>query len=227
MAIIEPVRTDIEHPHQIKKNSASLRLWHWASMIAISGSLITVLINATITDEHKTPSFFKDELQKSGASISDDQARSVAGALSDRVWSVHIYFGYCLAGLLLFRLVLEFFQLADQKFIRKIKSAYIQFNTIKKNRQLATHELTVKIIYALFYVLLTIMVLTGLSLAFESIAFLKPFRHTIKRIHNLGMYFVLAFIIVHLAGVFLAEFRKDGKGIVSAMINGGGEEVAS
>jgi cytochrome b len=36
------------------------------------------------------------------------------------------------------------------------------------------------------------------------------------------MYLILAFIVVHLAGVFLAE-RKDSKGIVSDMINGGGE----
>jgi cytochrome b len=36
------------------------------------------------------------------------------------------------------------------------------------------------------------------------------------------MYLILAFIAVHLAGVYLAE-RKDGKGIVSDMINGGKE----
>jgi Ni,Fe-hydrogenase I cytochrome b subunit len=38
------------------------------------------------------------------------------------------------------------------------------------------------------------------------------------------MYLILAFIVVHLAGVFLAEIRKDSKGIVSDMINGGGGE---
>jgi cytochrome b len=37
------------------------------------------------------------------------------------------------------------------------------------------------------------------------------------------MYLILAFIVVHLAGVFLAE-RKNGKGIVSDMINGGSGE---
>jgi Ni/Fe-hydrogenase 1 B-type cytochrome subunit len=227
MAIIEPVREDIEHPQQIKKNSASLRLWHWANMIAISGSLITVWINSTITDEHKTPAFFKDELQKSGATINDDQARSVAGALGDRVWDVHVYFGYGLATLFVFRLILEFFQLADQKFIRGMKSAYLQFKTTKENREIALHELTVKIIYSIFYCLLTIMVLTGLFLAFEDI--MRPFkaiRHSVKSLHGFCMYLILAFIVVHLAGVILAEFRKDGKGIVSDMINGGGEGIS-
>jgi Ni,Fe-hydrogenase I cytochrome b subunit len=36
------------------------------------------------------------------------------------------------------------------------------------------------------------------------------------------MYLIIAFIVVHLAGVFLAE-RKTDNGIVSDMINGGGD----
>jgi Ni/Fe-hydrogenase 1 B-type cytochrome subunit len=223
MAIIEPLRRDINSPHQIKKYSAPLRLWHWANTIVISGSLITVLINSTITDDQATSSLMKDEFQKAGASVTADQARSVAHALSDSVWDVHKYFGYCLAGLLLFRLLLEFFQLADQKFIRKLKSAWLQFKATKKNREAVRHELAVKSIYAIFYTLLTIQVITGLFLAFEDVlARFKSIRPTVKDVHSFNMYLILAFIIVHLAGVFLAE-RKDSKGIVSDMINGGRE----
>ena len=76
----------------------------------------------------------------------------------------------------------------------------------------------------LLYALLLVMVLTGLSLAFEDIGFLKPYQHGIKKIHSLGMYLVLIFIIVHLAGVFLAE-RKNSKGIVSDMINAAGMKI--
>jgi Ni/Fe-hydrogenase 1 B-type cytochrome subunit len=223
MSIIEPVREEIQHPKQIKKHSASLRLWHCANMIVISGSLITVLINSTLTDQRQTSVIMKEQFQKAGAGISNTQINSAAHALNDSVWNVHIYFGYALAGLLLFRLILEFFQLADKKFIRKIKSAYIQFHIIKKNRQIARHEFTVKLIYAFFYLLLIIMVMTGLSLAFKnSLSISKPLAHSIKQIHGFCMYLVLAFIVVHLAGVFLAE-RKDEKGIVSDMINGGSE----
>jgi Ni/Fe-hydrogenase 1 B-type cytochrome subunit len=222
MAIIEPVRKDVVHQGETKKNSSSLRFWHWANVVVISGSLITVLINATILDDRPTATFIRSGLQKSGASVTDDQARSVAHALSDSVWDVHVYFGYCLAALLVFRFLLEFFQLADQKFIRQIKSAYAQFKKTKKDREIARHALTVKIIYAIFYVLLVMMAVTGLSLVFEGITFLKPFRHSIREVHSFGMYVILAFIVMHLAGVFLAE-RKDSKGIVSDMINGGSE----
>ncbi|TSD63318.1 cytochrome b/b6 domain-containing protein [Inquilinus sp. KBS0705] len=222
MATIEPTRRDVQHPTQIKRYSASLRFWHWVNFIVISGSLITVLINSTITDDRATSGLLKTELQKSGATVTDEQTRGAAHALSDSVWAVHIYFGYVLAGLLVFRLLLEFFQLADQRFIRKMKSAYKQFNTIKK-REVARHELTVKAIYAVFYLLLIVMAVTGLFLAFEdAMEPYKAIRHSVKEVHGFCMYLIIAFIVVHLAGVYLAE-RKDGKGIVSDMINGGAE----
>jgi Ni/Fe-hydrogenase 1 B-type cytochrome subunit len=225
MTIIEPVRKDVRRHGHIKKHSTSLRLWHWANTIVISGSLLTVLINSTITDDRPVSALVKNELKNAGVTVSNEQARSVAHALSDSVWAVHIWFGYILVGLLLFRLVLEFFQLADQKFIRKIKSAYRQFQSTKKERELAKHELTVKVIYAAFYILLMVMAVTGLFLAFEDLlAPFKSIRNKVKEVHGFCMYLILAFIFVHLAGVFLAE-RKNNKGIVSDMINGGGDHI--
>jgi len=114
MAIVEPVRKDITTDKAIKTNSFALRLWHWLNVIVISGSLITVLINSTITDKQNITSLVKEKI-KDTKGIDNDLSRSVAGALEDRVWAIHVYFGYCLAALLVFRLLLEFFQLADQK----------------------------------------------------------------------------------------------------------------
>lgn len=221
MTIIEPVRKDIEHPEQIKRYSSSLRLWHWANAIVISGSLITVLINSTILDDGSSAMFMKGKFQETGVQLTDEQTKTVAHAMSDNVWEIHIYFGYALVTLLLFRLVLEIFQLADQKFIRQIKSIYRDYFVIKKQRQLVLNEMVVKTIYAIFYILLIVMATTGLFLAFEDFfAPYKAIRHSVKEVHGFCMYLILSFIIVHLAGVFLAE-RKQSKGIVSDMINGG------
>jgi Ni/Fe-hydrogenase 1 B-type cytochrome subunit len=221
MAIIEPVRKDITNNSAVKTNSLGLRLWHWLNMLVISGSLITVLINSTITDKQNITSLVKEKI-KDTKGIDNDLSRSVAGALEDRVWAIHTYFGYCLAALLIFRLLLEFFQLADQKFIRGLKDAGEKYRKIKKDRQETLHELTVKIIYAIFYVLLIIMVVTGLSLAFDNdFQFLRSIQHPAKSVHGFCMYLILAFIVVHIAGVLLAERKKEGKGIVSDMINGG------
>jgi Ni,Fe-hydrogenase I cytochrome b subunit len=223
MATIEPVRKDVQHQEHTKKYSTSLRLWHWANTIVVSGSLLTVLVNSTIMDEKPVSALVKNELKNAGATVSDEQAGSVAHALGDSVWSVHIYFGYVFVALLLFRMILEFFQLTDQKFIRKMKNAYAQFQTTKKDREIAKNEFTVKSIYAVFYLLLIIMAITGLFLTFEDLlAPFKSIRHSVKEVHGFCMYLILAFIFAHLAGVFLAE-RKDNKGIVSDMINGGGD----
>ncbi|HEY0245079.1 MAG TPA: cytochrome b/b6 domain-containing protein [Mucilaginibacter sp.] len=222
MTVIEPTKRDIQHPDRTKRYSATLRFWHWANMIIITGSLLTVLVNSTVLKGRNNAPFLKTELQKAGATVTDDQAKEAAHALSDKVWEIHTYFGYGLVALFVFRLLLEFFQLADQKFIRTLKKAFANFNQIKKQREIARHELVVKLIYLIFYLLLFIMVVTGLFLAFED--FFEPYkaiRHSVKEVHSFCMYIILGFITIHLIGVFLAE-KRDSKGIVSDMINGGG-----
>lgn len=222
MTVIEPVRADLQHPERIKKYSAPLRCWHWANAVIMSGSLITVLINSTLTGRRNISAVVQQEL-KTGTGEIAQQGKGISHALSDQVWGVHTWFGYALAALLLFRLLLESFQLTDQKFVRTLKAAYTQFRVAKKNRELARHEPAVKSLYAVFYLLLIISVVTGLLLAFEDL--LGPFksiRHSVE-VHGFCMYLLIAFIVVHLAGVLLAE-RKDGAGIVSDMINGGREK---
>jgi Ni/Fe-hydrogenase 1 B-type cytochrome subunit len=223
MTSIEPIRQDIQNPTHIKEHSAPLRLWHWLNALVISGSLLTVLINSTLLNKLPAAAFVKSQLSSAGAVVTDKQARAAVHGLSDKVWDIHIYCGYGLAGLLLFRLIMEFFQLADQKFIRKIKIAYHQYFIIKKERELARHEFSVKTLYAVFYLMLLTMVSTGFCLVFEDdVPWLKSIK-AFREIHSFTMYLVIAFIIVHIAGVFLAE-RKDNRGIVSDMINGGGKQ---
>jgi len=224
MAAIEPTDKNVAQPERIKKYSRNLRFWHWANALVIFGSLLTVLVNATLNDRSTITPVIQNELAKSGVTVTAQQANGVGHELKDKVWEVHTYFGYALAALLLFRLGLEFFQLADQKFIRVLKSAITQFRVKKGNREPARHELVVKTLYSLFYLVLIVMALTGLFLAFEDL--LAPFkylRHSVKEIHGFCMYLVLAFIAVHIIGVLLAE-RKDSRGIVSDIINGGGLE---
>lgn len=220
MAIIEPQIQDVEHPQQIKQYSSPLRLWHWLNALIITGSLLTVLLNSTFLDSRANAVVIKDQLKESNITVTEKQAWHAAHELSDKVWAVHTYFGYALAAMLLFRLVLEFFQIADQKFIRKIKSAYHDYFIIKQRREIAKHEFWVKTIYAAFYLMLITMAVTGLCLAFEDDVPLLKSIHAIREVHGFTMYLILAFIAIHLAGVYLAE-RRDSPGIVSDMINGG------
>jgi Ni,Fe-hydrogenase I cytochrome b subunit len=220
MMIIEGNDQDVGRPEQIKINSAPIRLWHWLNAVVITGSLLTVLLNSTLTNTRTNAMLIQNKLKDAGATVTAKQARSAAHELSDKVWALHTYFGYVLAGLVVFRLLLEFFQLVDQRFLRGLKSAYHQYKITKQNREQAIHDFWVKTLYAIFYLMIIIQVATGLCLAFEDdVPALKAIR-AFRQIHSLNMYLILAFILVHLAGVFLAE-RKDSRGIVSDMINGG------
>ncbi|MBB6501191.1 cytochrome b/b6 domain-containing protein [Pedobacter cryoconitis] len=207
-----------------KKYAAGIRLWHWTNMLIIGGSLLTVLLNSTLLDKHSNTDFIQQQLQSSGATLSATQAKGLANAFEDRVWDIHIYFGYFLAALLLYRFILEFFQPADQKFTNKLKLAYAYyFSSPDDEKKITRHNFLVKLAYTFFYVLLTIIVITGLSLSFgDNLRLASSISHNIKSVHGFCMYLMLAFILVHIAGVFLAE-RKDSKGIVSDMINGGNQ----
>jgi Ni/Fe-hydrogenase 1 B-type cytochrome subunit len=223
MTTIEPLRHDIERPEALKKNSRNIRLWHWLNLIIISGSLITVLINSTVLDGRNNAGYVKTEVQKSGLSLDDLQARSAVHALQDKVWSVHIIFGYLLGALLAYRIISELLQRKDQKFARKLKAAYKTSTALRANKNLVVHERFVKSIYAIFYLLLFIMVTTGLSLVFkDNLHLSRGTSGSIKDFHGFCMYPIIAFIIIHIAGVLLAE-SKDEKGIVSDMIHGGSD----
>lgn len=217
MTLIEPIKQELVNPPRLKKYSSGLRLWHWCSAVVISGSLLTVLANSTITNGRTNAGVIQKSLAEKSISVSQDQARGAAHEISDRVWELHTYFGYTLIALFIFRLILECTHRADQKLIRKLKFAYVQLSGAQKKQ--AKHEVMVKSLYVAFYTLLVIMAVTGLCMAFEDdVPALKV--HALREIHSFCMYLIIAFIIVHLAGVFLAE-RKDSKGIVSDMINGG------
>jgi cytochrome b len=221
MTKLSPVRKDIDRPGKNKRYSSSLRLWHWLNAVVITGSLLTVLVNSTVLQSKTATPIVKSALSGKQVSVSDDQARAVAHDLRDQVWEWHTYIGYALVTLFLFRLILEFFQLADQRVIHKIRKAYHQFFIVKQQRELAGHEFWVKTIYAVFYLLLFVTVITGLDLAFEDdVPALKKF-HFLKEVHQANMYVILAFIVIHIAGVYLAERQGRDKGIVSDMINGG------
>ncbi|MFD2582276.1 cytochrome b/b6 domain-containing protein [Pedobacter vanadiisoli] len=210
-------------PRKIKKEkkyASSIRFWHLINIIIIASSLLTVLINSVLFS-HAQRSFVKDKLMNAGATVSDQQVRAVIHGLEDQVWTFHTYFGYSLAALFLFRFIAEFFLPSGQRLIPKLQKAYQAYFIIKKERETAKHELVVKSLYFAFYFLLFIMVATGLLLAFEDYTGIpENINHTIKEFHGFCMYLILGFIALHLVGVFLAE-RKDGKGIVSDMINGG------
>jgi Ni/Fe-hydrogenase 1 B-type cytochrome subunit len=213
------MKTDSQEIQVKRKYSSTLRLWHWLNALVIIGSLTTVLINSTLNDRKDAVTVYQQNTEN--AALSAAQIQSVVHQQEDRVWEIHVYFGYALAGLLLFRLVLEFFQLADQKFIRLLKFTYLHYKETKEHRFKAQKKFVVKLVYVVFYILLIIMVSTGLTMVFQDdLGISRNIGHNVKEVHGFTMYLILTFIAAHIVGVYLAE-RSDQRGITSDMINGG------
>lgn len=203
-----------------KKNSGLIRFWHWTNALVIIGSLITVLINSTLFDRGNSAVVLKS-LVDGGGEANPQQAREVLHSFEDQIWDIHIYFGYALAALLVLRIIAEFMQPKEKRAMSKFKIAYQKYYLKPKERRLAQQELLTKALYLLFYLLLIVMAITGLSIAFKKeLGLAKDFSHQLKEIHGFVMYMIIGFIVIHIAGVIFAE-NKEGKGIVSDMINGG------
>lgn len=202
-----------------QKYSANLRLWHWLNSLLIIGSLLTILINSTLFDKRSNTAFITKELENAGASVTSQQARAVSHGLEEKIWDLHVYLGYFLVALFVYRLVFEIFQPKNQKFKLKLQKAFQLYRTSKN--QTNSKDLLIKLIYLVFYFVLFLMVITGLTVKFhDALGIGNSLSHSIKEVHGFLMYVVIAFIVLHIAGVIYSE-NRDKKGIVSDMINGG------
>lgn len=194
-----------------------LRLWHWANALLISLQLMTILFQKVIV-KAKTA---VPELQSSGKEVSVPQARALAHIISERIWDWHIYFGWALVALWVFRLGLQLTGPSELRFsarLLEILRRYRLAPPAEKGR--AGKILFAKTTYALFYLFITIMVATGLILIFhKDVAFFDQIEHTAEEVHNVTMYLIIGFIVLHVVGVVWAESKED-HGLISRMVGG-------
>jgi len=73
--------------------------------------------------------------------------------------------------------------------------------------------------YIIFYFCVIVSLVTGLIIELGPKEFKKP----MEEIDVLGIYYLIAFIGIHLAGVLIAEFT-DQKGIISRIVSGSKKE---
>lgn len=204
----------------LQPHSAQLRIWHWLVFLFLTASIVTVLFNSTLLSPRENIKLVQDQLSKKGVAVTDEQAFAVSHEYEDKMWEVHKLIGYGLAFLLLARVVIEFTQPEEEKMRNRLKKATVLYKENDENKLEYRHYLMVKRSYMLFFVLLLLMSLTGLGLAFgRDFGFSREIHNGLKNIHSFLQYLMYAFIIIHLAGVIIAENGKI-KGIVSGMIHG-------
>lgn len=186
-----------------------INIWHWSNGAIIIALLLTVLMVKVLLDPQEQGQKMQQKLAKSGIELSKEDTRALTKVYSHEIWDWHTVLGYGLGILFLYRLYIERKQPTENRFINQIKAATIRFKT-EPSADLK-HYRRVKILYGVFYLVLIIMILTGLFIAWsDDVESLKPLRKPIKKIHEIGMYLVLAFAVFHVLGVIL-QWVKEGK----------------
>jgi Ni/Fe-hydrogenase 1 B-type cytochrome subunit len=176
-------------------HSPALRVWHWLDAVVVNALIITYFLRKFLTSHTRA---LVQHLNDMNYKIAETDSKPLIRDMVDHLWVWHIYIGYALTVLFIWRMVLLF----------------------TRNEQIRGHNSVVKWSYVLFYFLQLFMIISGLILVFgDSFHIAKSVVHTIHEVHEFVMWFFLAFVITHVAGVFIAENTGD-PGIVSAMING-------
>lgn len=198
-----------------KRNSLGLRIWHWASGSLVIFQLITILFISIIVKTKGLAPEFSKVLAEKGVTMAPDQLRGLSRIVAHRIWDWHIWAGLALSALLAYRVLVSFRHRGSQRTSTKIAHLHTQ---AAQGNAAARRGVWIRYAYRAFYVVLAVLVVTGLVLVYED--YFRSIEHTAKEIHEISMYLVLAFSVAHIAGVFRAEVT-DAPGLVSGMINGG------
>ena len=183
------------------KYSKIYRIIHWAIAISFLLLLITIFLRLTWMNKYNMAAIIEDYLISTEQSLSQDQLITLAKKIRQPMWNWHIYIGYVLVGLFSIRFILPAFgQMKIQ-------------NPLSKN--LSTKKRIQKWTYVIFYVCVIVSLVTGLIIELGPKELKKP----MEEIHVLGIYYLIAFIVIHFSGVLIAEFTEQ-KGIISRIVSG-------
>lgn len=188
------------------KYSAIYRIVHWAIAISFLLLLNTIFLRLTWLNKNNMADIMQEYLKGAGQSLPQDQLIAMAKKIRQPMWNWHIYIGYALVGLLSIRFLLPLF--GEMKFQNPLAagiSAKVKFQ---------------RWVYILLYIGIVISLVTGLFIEFGP----QSLREPMEEIHVLGIYYLVPFIIIHLAGLLIAEFT-DQRGIVSRIISGSDKGV--
>lgn len=187
---------------QTRNYSKTYRILHWLIAFAFLLLLITIFLRKTWMEKNHVAEIIQTFLKDNGyAALPQDEAISLAKKIRKPMWEWHIYLGYFLTGLYCIRLAVPFF--GKMKFSSPFKEG---LNTKTKFQFW---------VYLVFYTCTAVSLITGLIIEFGPKVYKKP----MEEIHELSLYYLLSFMILHFAGILIAEFTSD-KGLISRIISG-------
>ena len=181
--------------------SKATRIMHWLLAITVALLLVTIFLRLKWMDNRYMSNVIEDKLQKNGLTMEKREIRRTAGAIQHNMWKWHVYLGYALTGIYALRFLLPIG--GKMKLKNPFKSG------LDAKRRFEAW------VYSIFYACMGISLATGLWIELGP----RKFHGQMEDIHVLSIYYLVAFILIHLGGVLRAEFTKE-KGIISRMISG-------
>jgi len=177
------------------------RIIHWAIAFTLLFLLTTVLLRMGWMNSNGVGDIIQKNLAKSGTQISSKDAVAIAKEVRRPMWQLHYIAGYTMIGLYLLRMVLTAIQGASYKG--------------SLNKTATTKEKFKAWVYIVFYALLAVSMFTG----FMTLNGPKSLHSIMSAIHTKSIYYVVMFIIIHIAGVLIADAGTE-PGIISKIISG-------
>lgn len=184
-----------------KNYSAVYRLIHWSIAICMILLLMTIFLRLTWMNKNNVAEIIQNYLNTTDQSLTQDQLIVLAKKIRQPMWDWHIYLGYALTGLFGLRFILPFFG------EMKLQNPF--------NKEIIFKEKFQNWIYLIFYVCVVISLTTGLLIKFGP----SEIKKSMEEIHILSIYYLIAFIILHIGGVLWTEFTTN-KGIISKIVSG-------
>lgn len=177
------------------------RIIHWAIALTFMLLLITIFLRLTWMNKNNMADIMQTYLNGTDQSLSRDQIVAMAKQIRKPMWDWHIYLGYVLVGLFAIRFTLPFF--GEMKFQSPLA------------KDLTTKQRFQKSSYIIFYLCVAGSLITGVLIVWGP----ENWTKSLEDVHVLSIYYLVAFIVIHVVGIIVAEFT-DQKGIVSRIIGG-------
>ncbi|MBK5208918.1 MAG: cytochrome b/b6 domain-containing protein [Flavobacteriaceae bacterium] len=190
---------------EMTKYSKIYRIIHWVIAVTFMLLLITIFLRLTWLNKYHVATIIQGYLSDTDQFLTQEQLIALAKKIRQPMWNWHIYLGYILVGLFSIRFILPTF--GHMKF----QNPYDKNLTLKEKFQ--------KWLYLIFYLFVIVSLTTGLIIEFGPKELKKP----MEEIHVLGIYYLIGYILLHLTGIFIAEFT-DQKGIISRIVSGSKKE---
>ena len=191
---------------ETRNYSKVYRILHWLIAFSFIFLLITIFLRKTWMEKNHVAEIIQAFLADKGyPALPEDDAILLAKKIRKPMWDWHIYLGYVLTGLYCIRLAVPFF--GEMKFSSPFKAGL----DMKTKFQFW--------VYLVFYACTAVSLITGLIIEFGPKEYKKP----MEEIHELSLYYLLGFMILHIGGILIAELTSD-KGLVSRIISGSKKE---